>query len=742
MPDGMTPRGIVYEAPRPEPQAAETIVTSTCAHNCSGRCVVNAHVRDDRIVHISTDMRRWNPHHPPLPACARGVGQIERVYHPDRLKHPLRRTGPRGSGEYERISWEEALDTVAREMLRVRDLYGNAAILDASRTGSQAMLHGRVAAQRFLYMFGGCTELWSNMSAEAEIFAVRTTYGAKADYKTSGREPSDYANSKLILIWGWSPGDGTFGTGTMPSLRYARKRGTRIVCVDPRHTETSRILADEHIFIRPSTDAAALIAMAYVIVSGGLHDQAYCDRYVLGFDEAHLPEGALAGVSYKSYLLGLADGVPKTPEWAEAITGIPAATLRRLATEFATAKPAALQTGYAPGRTLYGEQFHRAAYALAALTGNVGVAGGNSGTSNGATGRCGIKSLPIGKNPIEAKVASSMLADLLVRGKAGGYPADIKLVYSVGGDLFNQCPNAGKIAGALEQGEFIVAQDHFLTPTARHADIVLPATTFWERNDVHTPWAGALHYAIYMRQAIRPMYECRNDIDIFTDLSHRLGIAGYSDKSESEWLRELTKDAIDDFDAFAGAGVARFPKPPDAVAFAKEIHEPERYKFSTPSGKIEIYSMALAANPGPYGLGAIPPIPTWVAPPAPDPNYPLALCTPKSKARTHSIHGNQPGLARVDPDVVWLNPEDAAARSIANGDRVRVFNRFGATVLPARVTDRVLAGTVSINEGAWFTPDANGTDTNGCANAVTADVTAPCGATTYNSNYVEIAPAR
>lgn len=736
----MTPRGIVYEAPRPTPQPGERVVTSTCAHNCGGRCVVNAHVRDGRIVHISTDMRRWNPQHPPLPACARGVGQIERVYHPDRLQYPMRRIGPRGAGEWQRLSWDEALDTVAHEMVRVRDTYGPAAILDASRTGSQSMLHGRVAAQRFLYMSGGCTELWSNMSAEAEVFAVRMTYGAKADYKTSGREPIDYPNSRLILMWGWSPGDGTFGTGTMPFLRDAKKKGTRIICLDPRVTDTSRILADEHIFIRPGTDTAALLAMAYVIVSGGLHDQEYCDRHVLGFDDAHLPKGAPAGASYKSYLLGLADGVAKTPEWAEAITGIPAATVRRLAVEFATAKPAALQAGYAPGRTLYGEQFHRAAYALAALTGNVGIAGGSSGTSNGATGRSGIKSLPIGRNPIEAKVASSMLADLLARGQEGGYPADIKLIYSTGGDLFNQCPNAGKIAAHLDGVEFIVAQDHFLTPTARYADIVLPATTFWERNDMHTPWAGALHYAIYMRQAIEPMYECRNDIDIFTDLAARLGIAGYSDKSEREWLRELSADAIDDFDAFAEAGVARFPAPADAVAFAKEIREPDRYKFSTPSGKIEIYSMALAANPDPYGLGDIPPIPTWIAPAPPDPAYPLALCTPKSKARTHSIHGNQPGLARVDPDAVWLNPDDAAARGIGDGERVRVFSAHGATIMPVKVTDRIRKGTVSIKEGAWFTPDAGGTDTAGCANAVTADTTAPCGATTYNSNWVEIAP--
>jgi anaerobic dimethyl sulfoxide reductase subunit A len=724
----------IYEAPRAIAKPGETIVTSTCGHNCGGRCVVNAHVTDGRIVHISTDARRWNPEHPPLPACARGVGQIERTYHPDRLQYPMRRTGPRGSGQYERITWDEALDTVAGEMLRIRETYGNAAILDASRTGTQSMLHGRVAAQRFLYMFGGCTDLWSNMSAEAEVFSVRITYGEK-DYKSAGREPTDFQNSKFILMWGWSPGDGTFGTGTMQYLKHAKKNGTRIVCVDPRITMTSKQLADEHVFIRPSTDAAALIAMAYVIVSENLHDQDYCDRHVHGFDEGDVP----AGASYKSYLLGLEDGHPKTPEWAAAITGIPAETIRRLAIEFASSKPAALQTGYAAGRTVFGEQFHRAAYALAAITGNVGISGGNSGVSNGATGRAGIKSLPIGKNPIDAKVASPLLADLLARGRAGGYPADIRMIYSSGGDLFNQCPNAGKMAASLDKVEFFVAQDHFLTPTARLADIVLPATTFWERNDVHTPWAGAGHYAIYMRQAIEPMYECRNDIDIFDDLSRRVGINGYNEKTETEWLKELTGDVVDDFDAFTKQGVARFPVPPDAVAFARQIRGEQ--KFATPTGKIEIYSTFLAENPDLYGLGIIPPVPTWFAPSDDTERFPLSLCTPKSRARTHSIHGNQPHLGKVDPDTVWIHPDDAAARGIQDGQRVKIFNDIGATFLPAQVTSRIALGVVSIKEGAWYAPAQDGTDQHGCANALTTDRAAPCGATTYNTNQVQIEKA-
>ena len=307
-------------------------------------------------------------------------------------------------------------------------------------------------------------------------------------------------------------------------------------------------------------------------------------------------------------------------------------------------KPAALQCGYAPGRTAFGEQFHRAAYALAAITGNVGIVGGNSGVSNGATGRAGIKSLPPGTNPIKSKVSTPLLADLLARGKSGGYPADIKAIYSAGGDLFNQCPNANKMAASLDGVELIVVQDHFMTPTARHADIVLPATTFWERNDVHTPWAGAGHYAIFMKQAIQPMYECRNDMDIFADLAARVGINDYLEKTEMEWLRELTRESVEDFDTFTEKGVARFAPPQDAVAFAAEIRDPETKKFTTPSGKIEIYSMALAANPDPYGLGHIPPIPTWIEPVRPEAQVSADAVQPEV-AGAHPFDPRQPAAA-------------------------------------------------------------------------------------------------
>src|SRR5262245_16778967 len=191
------------------------------------------------MVKISTDPRQWSPEHPPLHACVRGFGMVERVYQPDRLLYPKRRRGPRGAGQWERISWDEALDEVAHQMLRVRATYGAAAILDCSRSGNTALLYNRTLVQRLLHMFGGCTELWSNLSAEAEVFAVRHTFGAKADYKSSGREGLDYRNSKLILMWGWSPGDGHFGTGSMDFVKWAKRHGTRMISVDPRVTRTS-----------------------------------------------------------------------------------------------------------------------------------------------------------------------------------------------------------------------------------------------------------------------------------------------------------------------------------------------------------------------------------------------------------------------------------------------------------------------------------------------------------------------
>jgi len=226
-------------------------------------------------------------------------------------------------------------------------------------------------------------------------------------------------------------------------------------------------------------------------------------------------------------------------------------------------------------------------------------------------------------------------------------------------------------------------------------------------------------------------------------LALRVGINGYNNHTEEEWLRDFTKTTVDNFNAFKEKGVARFPKPEHAVAFAKQILDPDNHKFGTPSSKIEIYSTTMAENPDPFGLGAMPPIPTWLpqidVDTDPDAKFPLALCSSKSRARTHSIHGNQEKLGRVDPDDIWINSDDAAARGIEHGQKVRVFNSRGATLLPANVTNDIAPGVVSIKEGAWYTPGEDGDDTEGCANTLSADRSSPGGATTYNTNFVDVA---
>ena len=260
--------------------------------------------------------------------------------------------------------------------------------------------------------------------------------------------------------------------------------------------------------------------------------------------------------------------------------------------------------------------------------------------------------------------------------------------------------------------EFIVAQDHFLTPTARYADIVLPATTFWERNDVHTPWAGAGHYAIFMKQAIEPMDECRNDIDIFADLAAPRRHRGLQRQdAKTDWLRELT--------ARRGRRLRRLRRerrrplrrrPRTRWPSRREIRDPERHKFTTPSGKIEIYSMALAANPDPYGLGAIPPIPTWV-PPFRDGTrrYPLKLLHAEV-AGADALDPRQPARARPRRPRRHLDaPGGRRARAASPTATACACSTIAAPiVLPARVTDRIAPGVVSIKEGAWFTPDGDG----------------------------------
>lgn len=714
----------------------EKVVLTSCPHDCGGRCVLKVHVRDGVIVRIETD----DGEEPQLRACARGRAYRQRVYAPDRLKYPLRRAGERGEGRFERITWEEALDRVVAELKRVKETYGPEAIFYIPYSGNTGtFLHNQLSVYRLLTMFGGFTPHWGSASFWGSLFSSQFTYGTI----TTGHSRDDLLNSRLIIMWGWNPAETVLITGTSWYLIQAKEKGTKIVAVDPRFTDSAAAFASKWIPIRPGTDTAMLIAMAYVIIKEKLQDEEFLIQYTSGFEQ------------FQDYVLGKEDGLAKTPLWAEKITGVPAVIIEELAKEYATMKPAALMCTGAPGRTAFGEQFHRALSTLSAITGNLGIHGGEP---------AGFGFQPVGLQPLtgtglisglvpgnlpegtERKrgVHISKVWDAILKGKAGGYPADFKFIYITNGNALNQFPNTNKGVEALKKPDFIVVHEQFLTPTARFADILLPVNTHLERNDIIRPWFSGPWY-IYMNKAIDSLYESRSDFEICVELAQRLGIKGYSDKTEDEWLREFWKVSEEmsysrpllDYDTLKQKGVHKIFLKESIIAFREQFEDSQ--PFPTPSGKIEIYSQRLADLNNPE----IPPIPKYLEgwEGRNDPlskKYPLQLITPHFKRRIHSQFENITWLRELEPQEIWINSEDARERGIRHGDLVKVFNDRGIVILPAKVTERIMPGVVSIYQGAWFNPDGEGRDRGGCANVLTKDEHSPAGAFCSNNALVQV----
>ncbi|MFC2001980.1 molybdopterin-dependent oxidoreductase, partial [Chloroflexota bacterium] len=311
----------------------EQVIRSACAHHCGGSCAWKVHVKEGVITRLEPDDESVEPQ---LRGCLRGHALRQQVYAPDRLIYPMKRAGTRGEGKFERISWDEALDTVSSKLIGIKKTYGNAAILFCWGGGNTTLVHGMShAATRLLNMFGGFTGTWGSSSWEAATFGSVVQYGTI--HVANLRD--DLLNSRLIIIWGVHPQSTIHSTNTMWYLARAREQGARVIAIDPRYTSSAATVADQWIPIIPSTDTAMAIAMAYVMIKENLHDQAFLDRYTIGFDK------------FKEYVMGTTDGIPKTPEWAEKRTGVPATIIEQVARDYATIKPGALLSGIAPGRT-------------------------------------------------------------------------------------------------------------------------------------------------------------------------------------------------------------------------------------------------------------------------------------------------------------------------------------------------------------------------------------------------------
>ncbi|MBI2856766.1 MAG: molybdopterin-dependent oxidoreductase [Chloroflexi bacterium] len=726
----------------------EEVVKTACSSHCGGTCMLKVHVRDGVVTAIETDD---NPD-PQFRACPKGRAMRQMLYHPDRLTHPLRRVGERGEGRFERISWDEALDTVAGELKRVKATYGPGAIMCLYSGGDTPKFQQAGVLLRLLGLFGGYTSTWGTHSYEGGVWASLASYGSV--YTSSGRD--NLLSSRLIIMWGWNPVSAVSYSGTGWQLVKAREAGAEIVAVDPRLSNTVAVVAGQWIPIRPSTDAAMLIAMAHVIIKEGLQDQAFLDRFALGFEE------------FKRYVMGEEDGLPKTPAWAENITGVPAATIEVLARKYATVKPAALIDGIAPGRTAFGEQYHRAAIALATLTGNIGITGGNA-PGRAWCGQWGTypykfgPGLPGAPNPyargkparrialpayekffrgannctLLTRVAS---ADAMLQGKAGGYPEDYKLLYLMNYNYLNQILNINKTVRALKKMEFIVTHEHFMTATAKFADIVLPTSTRLERDDLCIANTAVPAHA-YLKKVIEPVGETKSHFEICVELAARLGITNYSDKTDEEYVEQMGAGCdVPDAQAFKEEAMYKIPREGPYIAFEAQVAGPGGSPFPTPSGKIEIFSKQLADMSSPE----MPPVPKYLEPwegPT-DPlkaRYPLQLISTHTKRRAHTQYETVPWLKELYPQAVTINTLDARARGIKSGDTVRVFNDRGETRLPALVTERIMPGVVEIPEGAWYDADDKGVDRGGNPNLLTKDATSPGGAFPSNSCLVEVA---
>lgn len=697
--------------------AQETqLISGACPHDCPDTCGVITEVVDGRAVNFYGDAQ-----HPVTQGwlCAKVRPYLEHVYHPERLRYPLQRVGAKGAGQWRRVSWDEALQTIGERWREIIAQYGADAILPYSYSGTLGLVQMTVSSERFWNRMGAGTLERSICGAAAEQ-AVELTLGARW-----APAYEDVVHSRLLIIWGHNPA--STAPHLMPHLRNAQRNGTKLVVIDPRRTRTAR-WADWHLAPVPGTDGALALGLAHILVNEARHDEDWLEAHTVGWPRLRRR---------------LAD---YPPQRVARITGLPEEDLVRLARLYAAETPALIKVADGINRNLNGGQNVRAILALPAITGQYGRLGG--GLAYSTSGYLQWDAAAVGHRtecpPPGRRVNMNRLGAALL-GDVDDPP--IKSLFVFGANPVASTPNAGKIVEGLQRDDlFTVVHELFLTDTASYADIVLPATSQLEQVDLHKAYGHT--YLTYNHAAIPPFEEARSNWDVMRNLAETMGF-------DEPWLKQGADDVIAEVLAATAANNAAL-RDVTLERLQAERSLPLNIAsgppfaggiFPTPSGKVELYCQALAD----MGLD---PLPAWagreddggVGRPDLDPQArarlrpesSLALLTGAAHHFVSSSLANQASLVqREGTPFLEIHPDDAAARDIGDGDRVIVENGRGWCELRAVVSEGVRPGVVVSPKGRW--PRRNdGRNVNWTTSDALADM---AGQSTFHSNRVWVRPS-
>lgn len=654
---------------------ADRVVKTACPHNCYDTCGLLVYVKDEKVIKIEGDSL-----HPITKGhlCLKGMANVQKINSPDRVKYPLLRTGARGEGRFRRISWEEAMDYMVEKITAIRSQYGSEALMEYCYSGNREYM-AKAVSGRLLNLLGA-TKLVGSFCVLSGIAGSQYSVGTQHTM-----DPNLWAkNCEVIMIVGLNPS--ATNPHLYPFLYQAMGRGAKLIAVDPCVTGlTSK--ADIHLRPRPGTDGAMALGMIHWIIKNDLHDKTYISKHTVGFES----------------LRDLAE--PWTPEYTEEITTIPKEQLIEAATLYATCK-SHMECGCGQQRYSNGHQIQRALASLAAICGHIGKEYGTYQFLDymGFPGMEGIMQTGNVTEPEGAVIKKTRMVNISAVAKAilNAEPP-IKGIISWRGGLISQQPYVDYTIKAVQSLDMFVVIEQFMTDDTDWADLVLPGCLFLEQYGFHTSYWH--HYNQILVPVCQPYYESVPDLEIFEELGRRLGYGEYFPRERGglDYIRMLIGNHTDVDSAVS-------PNGPHYLG--DELCPPIPYKdgnFNTPSGKFEFYSGEMKER-GEHFPGDFCPVPHFIEPEesvrsTPDlaGKYPLNVVSQHPAFRTHSQYYNLPWIQEIEgPANVHINKEDALARGICDGDKVRIFNDRGELCdIAAKISIRVKPGVVELSSGMW-----------------------------------------